>query len=181
MKVISGKYKGRNIIGFDINGTRPTMDRVKESLFAMIQNYISNSVCLDLFAGSGNLGIEALSEGSNFCYFCDSNHKAINIINSNMENIGIDDYKVLNMDYIKCLNYLSENERDFDIIFLDPPYKTDYIEKSVKLIDKLNLLKESGIIVCESDSIDKIVYPDTFTCVKDRQYGDKYVVILRKI
>ena len=76
MKVISGIYKGRNILGFDLDGTRPTMDRVKESLFGMIQNNIPNSICLDLFAGSGNLGIEALSEGANFCYFCDSNHKA---------------------------------------------------------------------------------------------------------
>ena len=181
MKVISGKYKGRNILGFDLDGTRPTMDRVKESLFGMIQNNIPNSICLDLFAGSGNLGIEALSEGASFCYFCDSNHKAVQTINSNLDNIGIEDAKVLNMDYLKCLNYLHEEERNFDIIFLDPPYKTNYIEKALNKINELNLLKDDGIIVCESDSLDKIIYPEEFKCVKDRQYGEKFVVILRKM
>ena len=78
MKVISGIYKGRNIEGFYVDGTRPTMDRVKESLFSTIQNYIKDSVVLDLFAGSGNLGIEALSEGAKEAYLVDYNKKAIN-------------------------------------------------------------------------------------------------------
>ena len=73
MRIISGKYKGRNINGFSIDGTRPTMDRVKESLFGMIQSYIKDSICLDLFAGSGNLAFEAISNGSKLCYFNDKN------------------------------------------------------------------------------------------------------------
>ena len=80
MRVISGKYKGKNLIGFDIDGTRPTMDRVKESLFGIIQNYIKDSVILDLFAGSGSLGIEALSNGASNCYFFDNNIQHINKI-----------------------------------------------------------------------------------------------------
>ena len=80
MKIISGKYKGRVLKGFDITGTRPTMDRVKESLFGTIQRYVPGSVVLDLFAGSGNLGIEALSEGASFAYLVDSNSKAIKVI-----------------------------------------------------------------------------------------------------
>lgn len=80
MRIISGKYKGKYITGFDINGTRPTMDRVKESLFGMIQDYISDSSCLDLFAGSGSLGIEALSCGAKECYFVDNNINIINIL-----------------------------------------------------------------------------------------------------
>ena len=84
MKIISGKYKGRVLEGFDINGTRPTMDRVKESLFGTIQNYVPNSIVLDLFSGSGNLGIEALSEGAKYAYLVDSNSKAINIIKKNI-------------------------------------------------------------------------------------------------
>ena len=86
MKIISGKYKGRNIVGYDINGTRPTMDRVKESLFAMIQNYIDNSNCLDLFAGSGNLGLEALSNGASSCTFIDNNKIAIKTIKNAITN-----------------------------------------------------------------------------------------------
>ena len=84
MKVISGILKGRNIKGYDIDGTRPTMDRVKESLFASIQDYIKNSIVLDLFAGSGNLGIEAISNGSSKCYFVDNNKKCIKVINDNI-------------------------------------------------------------------------------------------------
>ena len=87
MRVISGKYKGKNLIGFDIDGTRPTMDRVKESLFAMIQGYIKNSVALDLFAGSGSLGIEALSNGASGCYFVDNNKELIDIIKQNTYNM----------------------------------------------------------------------------------------------
>ena len=80
MRVISGKYKGRNLEGFNIKGTRPTMDRVKESLFASIQNNIIESKCLDLFAGSGSLGIEALSNGCSFCYFVDNNDEILKIL-----------------------------------------------------------------------------------------------------
>ena len=79
MRVISGKYKGKNLIGFDIDGTRPTMDRVKESLFGIIQNNIKNSVVLDLFAGSGSLGIEAISNGASEVYFIDNNIELIKI------------------------------------------------------------------------------------------------------
>ena len=87
MRIISGKYKGKYITGFDINGTRPTMDRVKESLFGMIQDYISDSSCLDLFAGSGSLGIEALSCGAKECYFVDNNINIINILKKNINTI----------------------------------------------------------------------------------------------
>lgn len=178
MKIISGKYKGRNIEGFMIDGTRPTMDRVKESLFAMIQNYINESNILDLFSGSGNLAIESLSEGAKSITLVDSNYKAIKVINNNLKNIGIDNAKVLNMDYKKAIETLKEK---FDIIFLDPPYKTNYIEESIKLITKYDILSNEGIIVCESDSIDRIIYDDNYKAIKDKKYGDKYIVILKKV
>ncbi len=178
MKIISGKYKGRNIEGFMIDGTRPTMDRVKESLFAMIQNYINESNILDLFSGSGNLAIESLSEGAKSITLVDSNYKAIKVINNNLKNIGIDNAKVLNMDYKKAIETLKEK---FDIIFLDPPYKTNYIEEAIKLITKYDILSNEGIIVCESDSLDRIIYDDNYKAIKDKKYGDKYIVILKKV
>ena len=181
MKVISGIYKGRNITGFDIDGTRPTMDRVKESLFAMIQDYMRDSIVLDLFSGSGNLGIEALSEGASFAYLCDHNKKAIKVIEENLNKIGIENAKVLGMDYLKCLEYFHKEKISFDIILLDPPYQSSYIEKSIEKVLEYSLLKEDGILVCESDSMDKIIYPDSFICVKNKKYGDKTVVILRKM
>ena len=179
MKIISGKYKGRNLEGHNLDGTRPTMERVKESLFAIIQNYVDNAVVLDLFSGSGNLGIEALSEGASFAYLVDFNKKAADTIRKNLNVIGIKDAEVINLDYKKALNYLKDKK--IDLIFLDPPYKTDFIEQSIKLIDEYNILNEDGLIICENDSLDKIVYPNNYEVVKDRKYGDKWVVILRKI
>ena len=178
MRIISGKYKGRVLDGFDIKGTRPTMERVKESLFAQIQMFISNSHVLDLFSGSGNLGLEALSEGANSVVLVDSNPKAVSVIKKNIEKLGCDSVKVLGMDYVKAIHSLEEQ---FDIIFLDPPYQTNYIEKSIEKITKKDLVKKGGIIVCESDSIDKIVYPEVYSEIKNKTYGDKTIVIIQKI
>ncbi len=181
MKIISGKYKGRILEGFDLKGTRPTMDRVKESLFAMIQEYIPNSTVLDLFSGSGNLGIEALSEGADYAYLVDSNFKAVNVIKKNIKKIGIEQVEVWNKDYKKALEDLKKENKKMDIIFLDPPYKTDYIEESIKKIEQDNLLELDGIIVCESDDLNKIIYSKKFISVKEKKYGDKYIVLLKKI
>lgn len=181
MKIISGKYRGRILEGFDLKGTRPTMDRVKESLFAMIQEYIPNSTVLDLFSGSGNLGIEALSEGADYAYLVDSNFKAVNVIKKNIKKIGIEQVEVWNKDYKKALEDLKKENKKMDIIFLDPPYKTDYIEESIKKIEQDNLLELDGIIVCESDDLNKIIYSKKFISVKEKKYGDKYIVLLKKI
>ena len=180
MKIISGIYKGRTIEGFDIKGTRPTMERVKESLFAMIQNYLPNSTCLDLFSGSGNLGIEALSEGADTIYLVDNNIKAIKIIEKNIEKLNIEKANIINSDYKKALTLFKEKNIKFDVIFLDPPYKTNFLEKSLSLIAEYNLLNEDGIIICESDSIDKIVFSVYYKLIKERTYNDKFVVILEK-
>ena len=178
MRIISGKYKGRVLEGFDIEGTRPTMDRVKESLFAQIQMFIPESTVLDLFSGSGNLGLEALSEGASSAVLVDFNPKAIKVIQRNIEKLGVENCKVLGMDYLKAIHSLEEK---FDIIFLDPPYQTNYIEKSIEEITKKDLVKKGGIIVCESDSIDKIIYPEVYSEIKNRTYGDKTIVIIQKI
>ena len=168
MKIISGKYKGRKLEGFDLKGTRPTMDRVKESLFAMIQDYIPKSIILDLFSGSGNLGIEALSEGAGYAYLVDSNAKAANVIRKNIEKIAITEVTIWNMDYQKALDELKKKSQKVDIIFLDPPYQTNYIEESLKTIDQYELLAPAGIIVCESDDLKKIVYSKNFVSVKEK-------------
>ncbi len=178
MKIISGIYKGRTLDGYNISGTRPTMDRVKESLFAMIQDYIKDSTVLDLFSGSGNLGIEALSNGAKVAYLVDNNNIAIKTINSNIKKLNIDNAKVLKGDYKNILNNMNTK---FDLIFLDPPYETNYLEESIKLIIDNDLLKESGLIICESSSLDKIIYPNNFEVYKEKKYGDKYVVILKHI
>lgn len=181
MKVISGIYKGRLLDGYTMNGTRPTMDRVKESLFAMIQNKVKDSIILDLFSGSGNLGIEAISEGAKEAYLVDYNKKATKTIENNLKKLEIKNCKVLTMDYLKALAYLKNENKLFDIIFLDPPYQTDYIEKSIQKILELNILNEEGIIVCETDQLTKIYQDTRLSVIKEKKYGDKYIVLLQKI
>lgn len=181
MKVISGIYKGRNILGYDIDGTRPTMERVKESVFAMIQNYLPDSIVLDLFSGSGNLAIEALSQGAREAYAIDSNFVAYKTINKNISDIGIKNCHSIKSDYKEGIANLAEQNIKFDIVFLDPPYDTDYIKNSIDYIEKYDLINKFGLIVCESDKLERIIYPKTYEVLKEKKYGDKWVVILKKI
>ncbi len=178
MKIISGKYKGKTIKGFDIEGTRPTMDRVKESLFAMIQNYTSEATVLDLFSGTGNLGFEAISNGAKFCYFNDKNKRCTLYIEKIIDELNIKDVsKVLNMDYNKALNYFIENNIKFDIIFLDPPYKMENLNEVIKTIYDNNLINKNGLIVCEIDTL----YLDInyLEKIKEKKYGNKYILIYK--
>ena len=181
MKVISGLYKGRRLEGNNIDGTRPTMDRVKESLFGMIQSYLQDSVVLDLFAGSGNLGIEALSNGSKYCYLVDINRKASFVQRDNISKLGISNVEVITRDFSSCLKSFFDIGVKFDVIFLDPPYNSDLISRSLDLISKYSLLSSSGIIVCESDSLELVDYSLKFDLIKERKYGDKYIVLLKNL
>lgn len=176
MRIISGKYKGKNLIGFDIEGTRPTMDRVKESLFASIQNYLKDSTILDLFAGSGSLGIEAISNGARSAYFVDNNIDLINIIKKNTLGI-IEDINIIKDDYLNALNNLKNNGIKFDIIFLDPPYKYNLINNCLNKILEYNLLNENGIIVCEYENED--VNNIKLNLIKEKKYGNKYIKIFK--
>ena len=180
MKVISGILKGRNIKGYNIDGTRPTMDRVKESLFASINSYVKDSVVLDLFAGSGSLGIEAISNGSDYCYFIDNNRECIKVINDNIREFGISDKcNVMNKDYRQALSYFRDNNIKFDLIIVDPPYKYMVINEIMELIDKYKLLNNNGIIVLEY-SLDKLEDNyDNFELLKCKKYGDKYISIYK--
>lgn len=180
MRIISGKYKGKKIIGFDIEGTRPTQDRVKESLFAMIQNEIYESTVLDLFAGSGNLGIEALSNGAKLVYFVDNNPKCIQVLKQNLTSIPEKNSKVLEMDYQKALTYFWNQQIKFDIIFLDPPYQLTCFNETIQTILKLDLLNTEGILVCEyefNQFEEKYLHLEL---EKERKYGYKNVRIYRK-
>lgn len=180
MKIISGKYKGRILKGYTIDGTRPTMDRVKESVFAMIQDYIKNSIFLDLYSGTGNIGIEAISNGSKKAYLVDNNMIAIKTIKENINMLKIDNIDVIKEDAVNQLNNFISMGIKFDIIFLDPPYHTNELDKSLTIInDNLCLLGESSIIVCETEiKIDYQKY-DNLMIYKTRKYGSKEVTILK--
>ena len=181
MRVISGFLKGRNICGYNIVGTRPTMDRVKESIFGSIQNYVKDSVVLDLFAGSGNLGIEAISNGASKCYFVDNSIEAIKCINFNINKMNIKDKSiVLRDDYLNSLNFFIKNKTKFDIIFIDPPYKYQIVEDIIKIVSENKLLNSNGILVLEFE-FDKIGNIYDFFIIKEKKYGKKSVIILKNV
>ena len=155
MRVISGTARGTVLYTLEGSNTRPTLDRVKESLFNILQSKMYEAEVLDLFAGSGALGIEALSRGASKVTFCDHSKEAIRIIHRNVEKTKMEaKSKILTGDFEICLNKL-QNEQ-FDIIFLDPPYDSDFSIKAVEKITSLGLLKEDGIIVIETDDEPKM-------------------------
>lgn len=150
MRVISGTARGTNLNTLEGDNTRPTLDRVKESLFSIIQILIPKSRILDLFAGSGALGIESLSRGAEHAVFCDKSYKASEILKKNIEKTHFKEKStIITKDYLKALEDLT-NEK-FDIIFLDPPYKMNLVGKAVEKILELDILNEDGVIIVETD------------------------------
>ena len=174
MRVISGKYKGKNLIGFDIDGTRPTMDRVKESLFAMINSHLKESIILDLFAGTGSLGIECLSRGASSAIFVDVSKESINIVKSNIKKARVENEStILNLDFKNAIERLKVQNKKFDIIFMDPPYYKNMFIDALSSIDDANLLDDDGIIVVEHDTKDK--FEDKIGRLekhKEKKYGN---------
>jgi 16S rRNA (guanine966-N2)-methyltransferase len=180
MRVVSGKYKRANLNGFDINGTRPTMDRIKESMFALIQGSIKDSVCLDLFAGSGALGIEAISNGARACYFVDNNNIAIKTLQDNLTKLRVnEEYHIVSKDYKQALQHFKDNNIKFDLILLDPPYNNTFIKQSIDLITNYDLLNDGGYIVCEYEQ--ENFENEFLECIKEKKYGSKNIKILKKV
>ena len=180
MKVISGILKGRNIEGYNILGTRPTMDRVNESLFATIQNNLKNSLVWDLFAGSGQLGIDAISNGANLCYFIDNNKEVIQVLNKNITSLNIKSHsKVILSDWKKAINEFSKQNIQFDLIFVDPPYDYNVYEKILDKVSNLNLLTENGLIILEHSNLTFKESYNNLTLYKEKKYGNKSVNIYK--
>lgn len=150
MRVISGTARGTILHSIEDTKTRPTLDRVKESLFNIIQNNIEDSVILDLFSGSGAISIEFLSRGAKKAYLCDKSKQAIQMIEKNLEKTRLRTNAIIyNEDYNECLKKIKDTK--FDIVFLDPPYECDFAVDAVKKIDDMKLLQHNGIIIIETD------------------------------
>lgn len=145
MRVISGEKKGKKLFSLEGDSVRPTTDRVKESLFSIIQFDLPGAKFLDLFAGSGQIGIEALSRGANYSCLVDSANKSIQVCGQNIKSVGYEDKTRLIC--MKSDEFLKNTDETFDIAFLDPPYHLGLLEENLMLLsDKIN---KNGVIICE--------------------------------
>lgn len=174
LRVISGKARGLKLNTPKNEDVRPTTDRVKESLFNIISLYIIDSKVLDLFAGTGSLGIECLSRGAQKCVFVDVSKESIEIVKSNVKKARVENESIIiNCDFKEAIKRLQVKNEKFDVIFMDPPYYKDMFVKGLENIENADLLSEEGIIIIEHDTKD--VFPDNIGKLekdKSKKYGN---------
>lgn len=179
MRVIAGKARGTQLNTPDGMLTRPTADRVKEALFSIIQFDLPGARVLDLFGGTGQLGIEALSRGASKAVFVDSRREACQLIRSNLKKTHMEsDAAVVQSDYLEYLNRCKER---FDIILLDPPYAEVFLETAIKRITEIDILQSGGIIIAERPLGKELPWEfEGYTRSKDYKYGKIMLTLYRK-
>lgn len=174
MRVISGSARGRTLKAVPGMGTRPTTDKVKEALFSIIGPYFDGGAALDLFAGTGGLGIEALSRGMERAVFIDMDFKSIETVRFNLKTTGFEHQaEVYKNDAERALKALAKREAKFDLVFLDPPYRLKHGDKLMETMDQLNLLNPGATMVLEYES--SFAYPGrfgSFSEIRKAEYGE---------
>ena len=177
IRVISGTYKGRLLNIPDSKTTRPTTDKVKQAIFSIVKKHIEGSIFLDLFAGSGSIGIEAISRGAKKTYLNEKDVRAFKIIKENLKSLNIEEslYELVLKDYRLFLKKYKDVK--FDVVFLDPPYRFKINQEVIKEMGERNMLSANAIIISEQDEKNKEV--DGFF-MKEYRYGEKYVAIYSK-
>ena len=182
MRIISGKARGTKLYTLEGITTRPTLDRVKESLFNIIQNKIPESIFVDLFAGSGAIGLEAASRGAKEVILCDNNKEAINIIQKNIQKTHLEkEAKVYQMDYEKLLE--TKLDKKIDIIYIDPPYKSNYAIRAIKILLESKNFTKDGLIIIETDrkeEIEKSLEKLPIKIIDQRKYGRAEIIFIQK-
>lgn len=177
LRVIAGTHRSRKLEEVESINTRETKDRVKESIFNSISSYIYDATVLDLFSGSGSLGIEALSRGAEFAHFNDYGKTPYEVTNRNLKTLNLTNQSITtNLEYKACLQSLHSS---FDVILLDPPYHLDVIEDIVDYISKHNLLNEDGIIVYLSSKTQKIPNNEYIKETKSKNIGITKVTYMK--
>jgi 16S rRNA (guanine966-N2)-methyltransferase len=167
MRIIAGKYRGKKLLCQQGENTRPTTDRVKEAMFGRIQFDIQDAKVLDMFAGTGALGIEAISRGAASCDFVENNREAIGMLKENLAGIA-PCYTIHENDYLVALKALLNTQ--YDLIFIDPPYQSGFYATVLAYIEKNDMLKNNGTIVVETQTgmdIDN----DYYQLQKEKKYG----------
>lgn len=179
MRIITGEYRGRKLetpIGYAV---RPTSDKVKEAVFNILMNDTYDAVFVDLFAGTGGLGLEALSRGAKKCYFCDSSRDSIRLVKTNIAKCNAQDKSVVIAgDFTKALTGMKEQA---DVFLVDPPYKDGLYEKCIGMIDSLDLLSDNGIIIAEHGVRDEVPeVSGSLVKIREKRYGQVMLSIYRK-
>ena len=181
MRIISGTARGTKLYTLEGQTTRPTLDRVKESLFNIIQNEIIDSNFLDVFSGSGAIGLEAASRGAKKVILCDKSKDAINIINKNIEKTHLKEkVELYNLDYETLLK--NKIKEKMDIIYIDPPYNSDFAIKSVEYIVNKNIADENSIIIIETDNEEKVLEElkkINIEVIDKRRYGRATLIFIK--
>ena len=178
MRIIAGTVGGRRIEAPQGDGTRPTHDRVREAVFSMIGPFFDGGRALDLFAGSGSLGLEAVSRGIDECLFFDADRRAVSVVQGNIKSLGLQ--KQCRATCAKFQQALESVSGKFDLIFLDPPYDAGYMMPVLEKILSRDLLQDDGTIFCEIRAGAEFIAPDGFDEIKRRKYGMAEVIILKK-
>lgn len=182
MRIISGVARGRKILSPETSETRPTLDRIKESIFNIIQNKVYDSVVADIFSGTGSLGLEAASRGARMSYLVDKSPSAYSFLTKNIENLKFDKFcKALNMDAYSALEKFHKENIKLDILFIDPPYLKDLIPPAIRIVAERDLLSENGIIVTKIDSSEDIFEGyENINLYDKRKYGNTTVCFYRR-
>lgn len=173
MRVIAGKARRHNLVSPEGKDVRPTLDRTKETLFNMINMNVIDSNFLDLFSGSGAIGIEALSRGGKNVVFVENSTKALDCIKKNLEHTKLEeDAIIFNKDVVYAIETFSREDKKFDVIFMDPPYNKGWEEKVITLISDSELLNRDGILICESskETDFKFISETKFEIIKEKTF-----------
>lgn len=181
MRIISGKYAKRNLYTLKSNATRPTSDKVKESLFNSLGQFFDGGRVLDLYAGSGALGIEAVSRGYDEAVLVDVSAQACKIIKKNVElTKETERFDVRKTSDFRALKSLAEEGKTFDLVFLDPPYAKEKIQKVMLTMNKLNLLNPHALVIAETDEHTELPEVESFTLKKDHHLGRTKVKVYER-
>jgi len=184
MRITGGEFGGRRISAPKGRGTRPTLEVVREAVFSIVGRKVEQAQCLDLFCGSGALGLEAISRGASHVVFCDISKRAVDAVRSNLAKLKIEPSKwtLMHMEARKALVLLQKEGKQFDICFIDPPYFQSLYDESLILLGSFGLLKRGAIVVVEASK--KVALSDCYNClrlIKMKRYGDTIIAIYERM
>ena len=179
MRVIAGIRRGLKLSDFEGDAIRPTTDRVRENIFNIISPYIYDAKVLDMFAGTGAFSIEAISRGAECAILCEKSNASADIVKKNLEKANFGEQCVLKIG--DSIDFIAKTDKQFDIIFLDPPYNTGLLMSALDKIAKRDVLTQNGIVIVECDDTEVPPVISSLECIKEKKYGRTHILIYKKV